>query len=78
MSRESLLPLGLYSSLVEYQAYYDPQLSGPGAPRLWGLVLLSGLVSFFLNLANFLVTKYTSAVALQVCGSPHPSTHPNP
>jgi len=83
MSRESLLPLGLYSSLVEYQAYYDPQLSGPGAPRLWGLVLLSGLVSFFLNLANFLVTKHTSAVMLQVLGNvkaarPPPSPLPRP
>ena len=30
---------------------------------------LPGCVSFFLNLANFLVTKYTSAVALQVLGN---------
>lgn len=29
-------------------------------------VLLSGLISFFLNLANFYVTKFTSAVMLQV------------
>ena len=78
MSRESLLPLGLYSSLVEYQAYYDPQLSGPGAPRLWGLVLLSGLVSFFLNLANFLVTKHTSAVMLQVLGNVKAARPPRP
>ena len=54
------------------------RLREPEAAHLWGLILLSGCVSFLLNLANFLVTKYTSAVALQVCGSPHPSTHPNP
>ena len=34
--------------------------------RLWGLVLASALTAFFLNLANFLVTKRTSAVTLQV------------
>ena len=64
------------------------RLREPEAAHLWGLILLSGCVSFLLNLANFLVTKYTSAVALQVCGSPaltraptptpNPSTHPNP
>jgi drug/metabolite transporter (DMT)-like permease len=37
--------------------------------RLWGLVWLSGFIAFFLNVANFLVTKYTSPVALQVFGN---------
>eukprot|EP00736_Rhodelphis_marinus_P009064 Rmarinus@m.24668 len=34
-----------------------------------GLVLLSSLVAFLVNLMNFLVTKYTSAVTLQVLGN---------
>ena len=41
------------------------ELPSPFLIRLWLLILLSGIVSFFLNLANFLVTKYTSPVALQ-------------
>ncbi len=41
------------------------ELTSPFLIRLWLLILLSGIVSFFLNLANFLVTKYTSPVALQ-------------
>lgn len=69
MSRESILPLGAFSALAEYHALYDPQLSGAGSFRLWMLIVLSGLVSFFLNIANFLVTKYTSAVMLQVLGN---------
>jgi len=68
-SRESILPLGAFSALAEYHALYDPQLSGAGSFRLWMLIVLSGLVSFFLNIANFLVTKYTSAVMLQVLGN---------
>lgn len=63
------MPLGAFSALMEYHAIYDPQLSNAAAPRLWLLILTSGLVSFCLNLANFLVTKYTSAVMLQVLGN---------
>lgn len=33
------------------------------------MVFFSGFVAFFLNLMNFLVTKYTSAVTLQVLGN---------
>ena len=69
MSWCSIAPLGAYAALVEYPALYDPQLRGPGALGLWGLVLLSALNAFLLNLANFLVTKLTSAVTLQVLGN---------
>ena len=31
------------------------------------VVVLSAVVAFFLNLCNFVVTKRTSAVTLQVC-----------
>jgi len=69
LSRSSILPLGTYSALFEYQAVNDPLLTGSSAVKLWSLILVSGLVAFFLNLMNFLVTKYTSAVTLQVLGN---------
>jgi len=69
MSRSSVLPLGLYAALLEFPLLHDPLLRRHDAPRLWGLVLLSGVVSFFLNVCNFLVTKYTSPIALQVLGN---------
>lgn len=42
---------------------------GRGVLTRWALVLLSAVVAFFLNLANFVVTKRTSAVTLQVLGN---------
>ena len=69
MSGCSIAPLGAYAALVEYPALYDPLLRHDGAARRWGLVLLSALVAFFLNLCNFVVTKRTSAVTLQVLGN---------
>ncbi len=65
----SIPPLGAYAALFEHAALYDPQLRAQGAARRWALVLLSGVVAFFLNLANFVVTKRTSAVSLQVLGN---------
>ena len=69
--RSSIAPLGAYAALFEYPALHDPLLTGRGSLRLWGLILLSGVIAFFLNLANFLVTKYTSAVTLQACAATH-------
>lgn len=69
MSGCSIAPLAAYAALVEHAALRDPKLAGEGAASLWALVLASGLVAFFLNLANFTVTKLTSAVALQVLGN---------
>lgn len=69
MSGCSIAPLGAYAALVEYPAIYDPLLRDEGALRRWSLVLLSGFVAFFLNLCNFVVTKRTSAVTLQVLGN---------
>ena len=66
MSGFSVFPLLAYTLLVESPALRDPRLRGQQSLRLWGLVLLSGGVSFLLNIANFLVTKRTSAVTLQV------------
>ena len=69
MSGPSVLILGVISAATEHAAFHDERLYAPEAARLWGLILLSGGVSFFLNLANFVVTKYTSAVSLQVLGN---------
>ena len=69
MSRCSIPPLGAYAAMVERAALYDPMLRGEGALQRWGLVLLSALIAFFLNLCNFVVTKRTSAVTLQVLGN---------
>lgn len=38
-------------------------------PRVAAAVLASGAIAFLLNVANFLVTQYTSAVTLQVLGN---------
>ena len=65
----SIPPLGAYAALVEHAALFDPKLYGDGACRRWSLVFLSGFVAFFLNLCNFVVTKRTSAVTLQVLGN---------
>eukprot|EP00322_Chrysochromulina_rotalis_P003307 CAMPEP_0115828786 /NCGR_PEP_ID=MMETSP0287-20121206/754_1 /TAXON_ID=412157 /ORGANISM="Chrysochromulina rotalis, Strain UIO044" /LENGTH=302 /DNA_ID=CAMNT_0003282015 /DNA_START=1 /DNA_END=909 /DNA_ORIENTATION=- len=65
----SIPPLGAYAALMEHAALYDPLLRGEGALWRWSLVFLSGFVAFFLNLCNFVVTKKTSAVTLQVLGN---------
>jgi drug/metabolite transporter (DMT)-like permease len=69
MSGCSIVPLGAYVALFEHAALFDPRLRGEGAARRWGLVVLSGCVAFFLNLVNFVVTRQTSAVTLQVLGN---------
>ena len=66
MSGPSIVFLSLFSAATEYEALWEARLYQPEAVHLWGLIVLSGGVSFLLNLANFLVTKYTSAIALQV------------
>jgi drug/metabolite transporter (DMT)-like permease len=77
MSGPSVVILSLFSAATEYEALWEQRLYEPEAAHLWGLIVLSGCVSFMLNLANFLVTKYTSAIALQVRGNPNPSTNPS-
>jgi drug/metabolite transporter (DMT)-like permease len=69
MSGPSIVFLSLFSAATEYEALWEARLYQPEAVHLWGLIVLSGGVSFLLNLANFLVTKYTSAIALQVLGN---------
>lgn len=69
MSGCSIFPLSCYVALFEHAALFDPRLSGPGSLRRWLVVVLSAVVAFFLNLCNFVVTKRTSAVTLQVLGN---------
>ena len=77
MSRSSIVLLGAFSAATEYDAWQDPLLwERRKTLRLWGLVWLSGFIAFFLNVANFLVTKYTSPVALQASAEPTRSRPP--
>ena len=77
MSRSSIVLLGAFSAATEYDAWQDPLLwERRKTLRLWGLVWLSGFIAFFLNVANFLVTKYTSPVALQASAGPTRSRPP--
>jgi len=69
MSKSSIAPLGTFAALVEYSALYDPRLGSHHATKRWALVFISGLVAFFLNLCNFVITKRTSPVTLQVLGN---------
>lgn len=39
------------------------------APGFWFLLLFNSFLAYFVNLTNFLVTKYTSALTLQVLGN---------
>jgi len=48
--------------------FQDGELS-PNAPMVMGLTFLSGVTACLLNIFNFLVTYYTSAVVLQILGN---------
>lgn len=48
--------------------FQDGELS-PNAPMVIGLTVLSGVTACLLNIFNFLVTYYTSAVVLQILGN---------
>lgn len=66
MSQRSAAALFVYALLAERGAAHDDRLRNG---RLWGFVVASSLVAFFLNVAQFLVTRATSAVTLQVLGN---------
>jgi len=66
MAPRSALCLSGWVLLRERQFVFDEALLDGG---LWVCILASSLVSFFLNVANFLVTKATSPVTLQVLGN---------
>ena len=64
MAYRSAIALGLYAFVMERGLLSDPNVR---EPMLWLCVLASSVVAFALNLSQFLVTKATSAVTLQVC-----------
>lgn len=63
MATEGLEPLRLLA------AGLGPTPIAVGGPGVLGLLVISGLNACFLNVSNFLVTSYTSAVTLQVLGN---------
>ena len=50
-----------------YSNHYSPSLILPSG--FWLLLLFNSFLAYFVNLTNFLVTKYTSALTLQVLGN---------
>lgn len=66
MSIRAACVLALWAVVVERHLLFDPLLRSPG---LWLCIGASSLVAFLLNLSQFLVTKATSAVTLQVLGN---------
>lgn len=66
MSWRSALWLACWCLAMERDALHDHTLRDAS---LWGFLVASSLVAFFLNIAQFLVTKATSAVTLQVLGN---------
>ena len=66
MAPRSAACLGIWVLLRERDFLADAVLLDSG---LWVCLLASSLVSFFLNVAQFLVTTATSAVTLQVLGN---------
>lgn len=57
-----LLPVVLFFEIGALQAAVVLGADG----HFWGLLLLNCLLAYFANLTNFLVTKHTSALTLQV------------
>lgn len=41
----------------------------PCLPGFWAMLLFNSFLAYFVNLTNFLVTRYTSALTLQVLGN---------
>jgi len=68
MSKWSILLLGVYALVT---GELGEIISVPELRQIHVLarVFLSGIIAFALNVCNFLVTKYTSAVTLQVLGN---------
>jgi len=66
MSIRAAVVLALWSAVVERHLIFDPTLQEVG---LWLCIGASSIVAFLLNLSQFLVTKATSAVTLQVLGN---------
>ena len=66
MAALMLLPVSLY---VEGNVAAATLAKASGDPRLFLLLLGNATVAYLVNLTNFLVTKHTSALTLQVLGN---------
>lgn len=67
-------PLAWCSSAAAFGGAVQPAdslhcLPPPLPAAFWGLLFLNSFLAYFVNLTNFLVTKHTSALTLQVCGT---------
>lgn len=60
-------PLGLLSVGQELDTEHALL---PWSAGFWGLLFLNSFLAYFVNLTNFLVTKHTSALTLQVWQAP--------
>lgn len=61
----ALIPLTLFYE----QGALDVAVELGRSRGFWGLLLLNSFLAYFVNLTNFLVTKHTSALTLQVLGN---------
>lgn len=64
-----LLGVAAFTEGFEPFVLLTPGSEKTGVFRVWGLLVVGGLTACLLNLTNFLVTSYTSAVTLQVLGN---------
>merc|ERR550514_2187956 len=62
-----LLIIAICVEQLEPLMLFNPNSTGVG--RVLGLLIVGGLNACLLNVFNFLVTSYTSAVTLQVLGN---------
>ncbi|KDD76392.1 hypothetical protein H632_c243p2 [Helicosporidium sp. ATCC 50920] len=72
MSPIALLALIPATAVCEPQALSIARALGQASPGLrgfWALMAFNSFLAYFVNLTNFLVTKHTSALTLQVLGN---------
>ena len=54
------------SVLLLSTLHHRTRLPSVAPAAFWGLLFLNSFLAYFVNLTNFLVTKHTSALTLQV------------
>jgi len=64
-----LLAMAVFTEGLEPFTLLLPAGGKTGVGQVWALLIAGGLVACMLNITNFLVTVYTSAVTLQVLGN---------
>lgn len=69
------------TALLEPGAFAKAHIMAAGTPGFLASLIVNSCMAYAVNLTNFMVTKYTSALTLQVCcglpslapSKPHPS-----